>query len=284
MSEQPTILRADLPFILSILEESEVELHAIGIDPNNLVDIYNDYTSRQTELTDIAQFISRKMLKVSAVHSVKFRIKEPLHLLKKIIRKRREYPERNTTTANYLHFINDLIGVRVMHIYKQDWKDIGEYIKDIWKLKRQPYAYVVENNGNATQVGLAKFGCKIQEHPSGYKAVHFVIETKPDKQRYFAEIQLRTLFEEGWSEIDHNIRYPDHNNSELLDFMLLLLNKLTTRADEMATHMRILTTKLGQQDGELSATELKSYIDKMPVREDDKLQLYTYIKKMKGIN
>ncbi len=283
MSEQPAILRADLPFILSILEESEEELRALGIDPHSLVDIYNDYRNRQIELTDIAKFISRIMLKATAVHSVKFRIKEPLHLLKKIIRKKREYPQRSITTENYLTLINDLVGVRVLHVYKQDWRDIGEYIKNIWELKRQPYAYIVEKNGSSIQADLANFGCKVLEHPSGYKAVHFVIETKPDKQRYFAEIQLRTLFEEGWSEIDHNIRYPDHNNSELLDFMLLLLNKLTTRADEMATHMRMLTTKLGQQNGNLSATELKTYINKMPIREDDKQQLFAFIYKMKGI-
>jgi putative GTP pyrophosphokinase len=272
-----------LKHVLSLIEESEEELHALGISTQDLINIYSDYQNRQSELTDIAQFISSKMIKAVGVHSVKFRVKEPTHLLKKIIRKRQEYPDRLITPLNYLELINDLIGVRVLHIYKNDWKEIGEYIKGTWELKREPYAYVLKRDESSPiQESFETCGCKILEHPSGYKAVHYVIETKPDKQPYFAEIQLRTLFEEGWSEIDHNIRYPDHNNSKLLDFLLLLLNKLTTRADEMATHMRTLTKKLGQQNKEkISAEELRSYISQMPIREDEKQQLSDWIAKIK---
>jgi putative GTP pyrophosphokinase len=41
--------------------------------------------------------------------------------------------------------------------------------------------------------------------------VHYVVRTQAKKQRYFVEIQLRTLFEEGWSEIDHAVRYPEES-------------------------------------------------------------------------
>lgn len=273
-------------FILSILEMSEAELQERDLKAQALAEIYDDYLSRQSELTDIAVFIARMMHKAKGVHSVMYRVKEPQHLLRKIIRKKQEYPHRTITTYNYLDLINDLIGVRVLHLYKASWAEIGNYIKSLWELKRPPYAYVKGVKNNPFFHDFTSYGCKVIAHPSGYKAVHFVIETKPAKQRYFAEIQLRTLFEEGWSEIDHNIRYPDHDNSELLNILLQQLNKLTTKADEMATHVRKLTQILQeykQQDNlDEAALELQEFVEKLPVQEEEKQQLYTCIARITG--
>ena len=284
MNEDNPTQKATIPFILSLLDESEEELRAQHINPKDLLCIYNDYLSRQTELTDIAEFISRLMHKAEGVHSIKYRVKEPQHLLKKIIRKKKEYPQRTITISNYMDLINDLVGVRVLHLHKEDWEGIGLYIQEKWKLKREPYAYVKSVQKSRSVNKFNAFGCKVLMHPSGYKAIHFVIETKPEKQRYFAEIQLRTLFEEGWSEIDHSIRYPDHNNSELLDCMLQLLNKLTTQADEMASHMRMLTNKLNefkQQAGNRNVTaELRAFVDELQLQQEEKQQLYSCIDRL----
>lgn len=37
-----------------------------------------------------------------------------------------------------------------------------------------------------------------------YRSLHYIIKYKG----YYVEVQGRTLFEEGWSEIDHDIVYP----------------------------------------------------------------------------
>jgi len=36
--------------------------------------------------------------------------------------------------------------------------------------------------------------------------VHYLLVMQPTKQRYLCELQVRTIFEEGWSEVDHRIR------------------------------------------------------------------------------
>lgn len=281
MREKKPAAPASIPFILSLLDESEEELHALGIAPQHLAAIYNDYLTRQSDLTSIATFVARVMQQAEGVHSVKYRVKEPQHLLRKIVRKKREYPHRTITPQNYLHLLNDLAGVRVLHLYKENWASIGNYIQQKWDLKRTPYAYVKTDEAPTQAGDFEKYGCKVVAHPSGYKAVHFVIETKPDKQRYFVEIQLRTLFEEGWSEIDHHIRYPDHDNSELLALMLQLLNKLTSKADEVVTSMVSLTKELEKYKKQGKTTKLSTtlhkYVDNLPIREDDKQQLYTCI-------
>ena len=46
---------------------------------------------------------------------------------------------------------------------------------------------------------------------------------------------MRTLFEEGWGEIDHHIVYPYYQDDILFQQYTSLLNRLTGLADEMSS-------------------------------------------------
>ena len=59
----------------------------------------------------------------------------------------------------------------------------------------------------------------------------------PGKKQYI-EIQGRTLFEEGWSEIDHDIVYKEAEDDEMLRDYSKLLNRLSGLADEMSSYFR----------------------------------------------
>ena len=48
------------------------------------------------------------------------------------------------------------------------------------------------------------------------------------------------MFEEGWSEIDHDIVYPYHKDDEMLTEYSTLLNRLAGMADEMSSYFRKL--------------------------------------------
>jgi len=269
-------------FILSELNESDKDLRAKGLSADTLAAIYNDYLARLSELAEIAEQLTRTLQKAEGVHTLKHRLKDPLHLLQKIIRKKKEYPGRDLHTGNYLDYINDLIGVRILHLYKADWKTIGDYIEQVWPLKRKAYAYINQHD-TAEHIQLFKScNCKILEHPTGYRAVHFVIATQPNKQRYYAEIQLRTLFEEAWSEIDHHVRYPNHEHSALLDDLLRLLNIFTSNADETATQIQALANELNNPSTqkEKVKSQFRAHISKLPIPEPDKQQLYSKIDQM----
>ena len=58
------------------------------------------------------------------------------------------------------------------------------------------------------------------------------------EEGYYVEIQGRTLFEEGWSEIDHDIVYPHNTDDEGLKDFSKLLNRLSGMADEMSSYFR----------------------------------------------
>ena len=55
---------------------------------------------------------------------------------------------------------------------------------------------------------------------------------------YYVEIQGRTLFEEGWSEVDHDIVYKEAQDDEMLKDYSGLLNRLSGLADEMSSYFR----------------------------------------------
>ncbi|WP_266203751.1 RelA/SpoT domain-containing protein [Pontibacter kalidii] len=273
------IQKATVPFILSLLKVSQEELRAQGLEAQELADIYNDYSPRLDELEDIGLFLSRALKQLRSAHAVCYRVKEPLHLLKKIIRKKKEYPNRHLTSQNYLSFINDLVGVRILHLNKRDCHAIGHYIQQHWELKRAPYAYVSSSHSaEARQFAADKY--KVLVKDKGYRAQHYILRIKPNRQQYLVEVQVKTLFEEGWSEIDHCIRYPDHEPNELLNRLLAILNQLTSNADVVATQIQALANELQKYKQsspaapEVSASRLRGHIEALPVDEQEKQYLY----------
>ena len=102
------------------------------------------------------------------------------------------------------------------HLFKQDWHLIHNYITTTWRLKHSPVANIRKGDDQSLIKRLQKSGCEINEHPFGYRSIHYIVESSPSKRRCFAEIQVRTIFEEGWSEIDHRTRYPYNIDDPLL--------------------------------------------------------------------
>ena len=75
-----------------------------------------------------------------------------------------------------------------------------------------------------------------------YRSVHYIIKYKG----IYLEIQVRTLFEEGWGEIDHAVVYPYYQNDKILKEYTELLNRLSGLADEMSSffnHLKALEIK-----------------------------------------
>ena len=48
------------------------------------------------------------------------------------------------------------------------------------------------------------------------------------------------MFEEGWSEVDHDTVYPYFQNDVMLKDFSTLLNRLSGMADEMSSYFRRL--------------------------------------------
>ncbi|MDD5556559.1 MAG: GTP pyrophosphokinase [bacterium] len=227
------------------------DFKSTGFKWTELEEIEKNYLSYMELLEPQADTIADNLRAIPQVHSVKFRIKDPEHLIAKIIRKQIADNNLSIDRDNYRQVIFDLIGVRALHLFKNDWKDIHNYVVNTWDLKEITVANVRSGDSENIIRAFKEKGCEINEHPYGYRSIHYTITVSPDKgSEIIAEIQVRTIFEEGWSEIDHQIRYPYSISEPLLEQFLVIFNRLAGSADEMGSFIRILKNELEKRSAE----------------------------------
>ena len=64
--------------------------------------------------------------------------------------------------------------------------------------------------------------------------MHYVIKPNNNENAICCEIQVRTLFEEIWGEIDHSINYPNKTESIACSEQLKVLSKLSSTGTRLA--------------------------------------------------
>lgn len=161
----------------------------------------------------------------SSIHSIKQRLKDVDHLRAKLIRK--IDGGRSIGTENFFSSITDLSGVRIIHLYPKQIRDIHQIIQSQidekeWVLHEEPKAYSWDPG--LTHI-FTELGIKVETKESYYTSVHYVIRPNPTSP-VRCEIQTRTLMEEAWGEIDHQINYPKEAKSPAVKEMLKSLARL----------------------------------------------------------
>ena len=251
--------------------------------------IYHDHVSRMPELQLTGSYIADRLRQVDHVHSLKFRVKDPEHVIEKVIRKRTGSTTVDISADNYRESVTDLVGVRALHLFKEDWPVIHSAIVDAWELAETPVANVRKGDPEDMTKMFADKGCHINEHRFGYRSVHYIVKSQPSKGLVLAEVQVRTIFEEGWSEIDHQIRYPYDLENVVLAQFLVLFNRLAGNADEMGSFIRFLKRELEIRDAqrietssayEKVAKELKTQIENLEITKKEKEQLEQHVREL----
>jgi len=273
-------------FFLEVFNIDPSEFEKTGLKWDDLRKIYDDHIKNIPILYEAGQFILNNLIKIKKVHSVRFRVKDPSHLIEKIIRKKIEDPTKEYTLENYQQTVTDLIGVRALHLFKDSWITIHKYINDTWELHEPPTVYYRAGDDKEVIEKFEASGCSPKEHPFGYRSVHYIIKSRPSKKEHLAEIQVRTLYEEAWSEIDHQIRYPYETDNEILNQFLQVLNRLSGSADEMGTFIRKLQVQLKKKDKEITeqkdiVASLNKKLEQKNISTDDLDKIREQVKEIK---
>ena len=216
---------------------------ACGVKWEELSAIAKDHCEKQTVLLPVAHHVSERLRILPDVHSLRVRIKDPEHLIEKIIREVSER-KRPITVENYQDEITDLIGIRALHLFKDQWKPIHDFLTKNWNTHGRPTAYLRQGDSEKLAELLNESGCNVQYHDFGYRSVHYLLKVEAGQHLRIIELQVRTVFEEGWSEIDHLIRYPNHSKDQRLEEFLVLFNTLAGNADEMGSFIKNLSCSL----------------------------------------
>ena len=169
----------------------------------------------------------------SFIHSLKWRVKEPNHLRDKLLRKLLKAKKNkelfSVTRENLFTKITDLAGVRILHLYTAQMREIDPQIRALldeeeYRITEGPFARTWDDENRAF---FESIGIEAQESEELYTSVHYVVETG-SKEKLTAEIQVRSLAEELWGEVAHTINYPHPSESLACREQIKVLARVTS--------------------------------------------------------
>lgn len=176
------------------------------------------------------------------VHSVRHRLKDVDHLLEKIDRKNKEdaalpanQQKGPINSDNIFSRVTDVAGVRVLHLHVSQFGAIHQALMTKvedgeFTLFENPKAYTWDpESGNYFQgLGLQK-----ELKDSYYTSIHYVLRPN-SKSLATCEVQVRTLLEEVWGEVDHTMNYPVPTDNEHCREQIRILARLVGTGTHLA--------------------------------------------------
>jgi len=203
---------------------------------NQLVDHYSENRNNlKTFLLDqVSPILANSIQLGEYVHSFRSRLKEPDRLRDKLQRKIENCRSANRkftiTPKNLFIKINDLVGIRILHLHTRQIADIDRILRGLFEEGRfriieGPFARTWDDETKAffNEIGIRTR----QSGPSMYTSVHYVIDSN-SRTRYTAEIQVRTLAEELWGEVAHAFDYPKACDSLACKEQIRVLARVTS--------------------------------------------------------
>ncbi|MCL2137777.1 MAG: hypothetical protein FWH40_09755 [Coriobacteriia bacterium] len=175
-------------------------------------------TWKDTSIWDNVRREAGSLVVPTPIHRIYSRIKRPESVEDKIYRKPNSFPDG--LTKNSIKKMSDTIGVRIVTFFFEDLLLVHKLLLSEPRLRISsidpPKAYL-----NQSQVGLlGMFGdIQVDHKDSGYLSIHYIVQLVdsciPEENRPWFEIQLRTIIEEAWGEIEHQLGYKPEKKTTL---------------------------------------------------------------------
>lgn len=223
--------------------------HQSGLQWDTLLDIERDYNSKLESFKKIAVDYVNEISNLTHVHSVRFRLKDAEHLIEKVIRKAVEYEDTDVqfNKDTYLIEITDIIGIRALYVFKSDYLPLHKAITTNYKKNfcEKPQVKLREGDDKKIYQGLKNVEF---QYGVDYRSIHYTIRHTDDEGIMVPiEIQTRSIFEEGWSEINHKLLYKkeyfDIAEEALLKKTSSVLSSLAGDCDTLGELMKSIAER-----------------------------------------
>jgi len=192
--------------------------------------------SRSHIVRELTEAIERTIIPLSSRPTVKGRCKEFESYYKKYLRLCKEDPETEPV-------ITDLIALRVVCPFLEDQTAVEKLIRANFT--------VIEKESKGAQYSFKEFG---------YESVHLLFTIPPefidkwgDCGTTVAEVQIRTILQDAWAEVEHELVYKAEFTpfDDPLKRRLAAVNASLSLADsifqEIRTYQRQLNSELGKR-------------------------------------
>ena len=236
--------------------------------------LYDDFSQEIKSI--LTEAIESRGLKINEIQS---RAKDEKSFGKKAATPSEQNPDE-PKYKNPLSDITDLAGVRVITFFPRTVDEISQLIQEEFVVIEQ-----VDHTASAER-----------EERLGYLSVHYVVRLGANRSNLSeykkfvgltAEIQVRTVLQHAWAEIEHDIRYKSASTipraisrrfmalAGLLEIADREFEAIQTEDDSLRANARTLIFEGKLSEVELTADALHSYLDKR-LGPDDRISDFTY--------
>jgi putative GTP pyrophosphokinase len=237
-------------------------------------ELYEHFASAVRDI--LADALESRKLKVN---DIQVRAKE----LKSFSKKAMSPNEQNPGEPKYknpLSEITDLAGVRVITFFPRTVNEVGHLIQEEFEVIEK-----VDHTASAER-----------EQRLGYQSLHYVVRlgsnrNKLSEYRKFdglvAEIQVRTVLQHAWAEIEHDIRYKSPSTipmaisrrfmtlAGLLEIADREFEAIQDADDSLRANARTLIEQGRLDEVEITPDAVRSYLN-VRLGSDDRISDYTY--------
>jgi ppGpp synthetase/RelA/SpoT-type nucleotidyltranferase len=245
----------------------------------------------EKEIENVIQILEKLKSSFSVpIYAIKYRVKSLESIYLKMKKDKKHIKE-----------ISDIAGIRILCLFETDivivHKEIilallndDRYTLESFKI----YNWDIENDKKFFKDFVAKVGVlpekKIidENKGSGYKSLHYIYSTRSG---YKLEIQLRTLMQDVWGEIEHTISYKKGYVHPHIQQSFLLMSKDLNRIDKLVSHLRSISNceecgkTISRNIGPYSYFDYQEEIIPNILKSGkNRVSFDNYINKMKSVN
>lgn len=152
--------------------------------------------------------------------------------------------------------ITDLIGLRILCLFEQDILDVYKFILEMCSNKvyilEEVLVFGLKKESRIKITSLKKefdkfdkyktFDIKSQARENGYQSIHFVgtYQDFEENTKYPFEIQLRTLLQDVWGELEHKLSYKQKGSHPFIKKSFVRLSKALETNDMLISDLQEL--------------------------------------------
>lgn len=221
-------------------EPIKSQMSQAGYTAEVLKPILEDFNNQRDVLSTLVQRYATEIAAFEGVHSISSRVKSVGSLCEKILRK--SDPRRvKIDVDNYKTEIQDLVGIRALYVFPDEFAIVYNQIYKKYSRIFDGNPVVRYRKGDNLELfkkALPDSKVTYPENNDDYRSIHYLFHhCVPDEPDIRIELQTRTIFEEGWSEINHRTVYgmEGSEKSEMLNVLSPVLSRVVGTSNDIAS-------------------------------------------------
>jgi putative GTP pyrophosphokinase len=262
----------------NVTDEQEFDFKAHGKEA------VTAYLPLQSHYRDLALVVKRILLEAVRqssvkVHSVEAREKNPESLSRKAAQQSSEDPSK-PKYDDPLKQITDLAAVRVITFFPGTLQQVDRLIEHEFQ--------VIERSDKGAEL--------LEEDRFGYQSIHYLVSLSSDRvglpeyapyAEGIVEIQVRTILQHAWAEIEHDIQYksaaaiPDEIRRRFMALAGMLeiadreFQAIQDEDKALVVEVRKLVKAGNLESVEITPDSLKAFLDKR-LGSDKRMSRFSY--------